>query len=540
MATVEELAAKNIRALTLDSNTPGLYSKVMWKNWFPVLAAILALVACGFDQSISWNLPNLPSFTDEITGVDPIQLATFQSLTDFAGMIAAIFMPFFYDFRGRKFAFFWGSIITIIFAVVSVVGTVFADKSAHVAWYYVGRFFTVLGIDLTAGCTWMYASEISHPAHRAFFGGLFGLAWGIGNLINNLVIFGMAFTPKNSWQWRIPTLLQAVFSVALLAMLPFLPESPRTLISKGKRDEAKKVVKEWVGCNVADDKFVEDQMAELDEAFANSVSTKSLFDVYNMKPLWATANSRRRVFYFILTNAGFTLLNWGASGGVFETLIYNLVGLGDPKVKTGINTATQVISLVSSYIACMYIEKWGRRRTYLVSYALSFVLGFFGVAAMEGFAATSSQTYAGLFIFSIFIGQIYASAIGPVKLLFESELLAYDYRAKGKALNDFTGKPANIVMNYIQGAVFAAVSFRSFWIAQGYNLFLLVVYYFIMPETKGRTLEEVDEVFDYPSPFHTLIKPQDGPNYVKHSLEVLKSADLLKAGSKDVETLLKE
>ncbi|KAJ1545347.1 hypothetical protein HK096_006503, partial [Nowakowskiella sp. JEL0078] len=58
------------------------------------------------------------------------------------------------------------------------------------------------------------------------------------------------------------------------------------------------------------------------------------------------------------------------------------------------------------------------------------------------------------------IAQIYNAPIGPVKAVFESELLAYDYRAKGKALGDFTGKPANVIMNYIQGAVFLAVSYR--------------------------------------------------------------------------------
>ncbi|KAJ1556913.1 hypothetical protein HK096_010158, partial [Nowakowskiella sp. JEL0078] len=402
MTSIDELASKSIRALTLDPNAPKLYSRPMWRNWFPVCVSILALVACGFDQSISWNLPNLKSFQRDIVGTNPIELATFQSLTEFSGMAASVLMPFWYDYRGRKFAFLWGSVLTVVSCVGGTIGIIVGDPSTHVAWYYSSRFLTVIGINLTAGCTVMYASEISHPAHRAFFGGLFGLAWSIGNLINNLVIFGMAFAPDDSWQWRIPTLLQAVFSMVILVLIPLMPESPRTLISKGKRAEAEKIVKEWVGCNVSDQKFVDDQMAELDIAFANSAPSDKVWQNYNFKPLWATANSRRRVFYAILTNAGITLLNWGATGGVFETLIYELVGLSDPKVKTGINTATSLLSIVSAYIACMYIEKWGRRRTYLVSYGLSFVLGFFGPIAMEGFAATRGSGYAGLFIFSIF------------------------------------------------------------------------------------------------------------------------------------------
>ncbi|KAJ3123674.1 hypothetical protein HK098_001706 [Nowakowskiella sp. JEL0407] len=506
----------------MDKNVPKLYSKAMWRNWFPVLAAILSLTACGYDQSISWNLPNLSSFTRDIVSKDPVALATFQSLTDFSGMIAAIFMPLMYDFRGRKFAFYWGSIISTISIIVSTIGTVFGSQEDRIYFYYIGRFITIIAIDVSAGCSFMYAAEISHPAHRAFFGGLFGLAWGLGSIINNLVIFMIAFAPDDAWQWRIPTLLQAVFSIALLIMTPFLPESPRTLFAKGDRAGAEKIIREWVGCNISDESFVANVMEELDEALKHCAPSSRVLDVYNMKPLWATANARRRVFLLLIKNAGLTLLSWGISGGVFETLIFEVIGLNDPKVKAGLTFGGAMVNMIWSFTVCGYLERWGRRRTVLVAYAASCVSFLLYPIAMEGYHATKGTAFVALFIANIFLYQICNSPMGPAHSVFESELLAYDYRAKGKALNDFTLKPANIAASYIQASFYKLIDFRSFWLAASFLFFVTIFYYVMMPETKGRTLEEVDEIFDHPSPIHTLFMRNDGPNYVQHSLMVLK------------------
>ncbi|KAJ1560972.1 hypothetical protein HK096_006488, partial [Nowakowskiella sp. JEL0078] len=498
----------------------------MWRNWFAVGAAMVALVGCGFDQSLSQILPNLNSFTRDIVGIDPIQLATFQAVTDFSGMIAALFMPFMYDLRGRKFAFRYGSLLGIVASYIGIAGTFIGSPRSRVAMYFCGRFFTSLGLSLAAGCSYMYASEVSHPAHRAFFGGVCGICYPIGNLLCNVVVFTMAYTPDTSWQWRIPTLISTIFPLILVCTVPFIPESPRTLIAKGRREKAAYVMKKWVLCNIAEKAYVDFQVAELDDAFKNAAPSAKIVDVYNMSPLWKTANSRRRVFYLIISNAGFLLLNWGpAAIGVFETLIFELIGLTDPKTKVGINMATSFLSIVCSYIVCSFLEAWGRRRTMLGSYSLLFIFGFIGIIAMEGFFATGSLFYVRLFVFSIFFNQVYTSPIGPAKALFESELLAYDYRAKGKALNDLTGKPANIIASFMQGYIFKKLTYHSFWVAQVYNLFLLGVFYFMMPETKGRTLEEVDEIFDHPSPYHTLFNPEDGPNFVQYSLQSLRATE---------------
>ncbi|KAJ3120634.1 hypothetical protein HK100_012709 [Physocladia obscura] len=524
----------NLRAESLDPNPPKLFSRALVKSWFAISIAMLSLIACGYDQTMSWDMPLLSSFTDDITPkVNPLALATFDSLTNYAGMMAAVFMPFSYDWKGRKFGFAIGNVFAFIGSCISVFGTLNLSQDVTTI-YYLGRFIAVLGIDIAAGCAYMYAAEVSHPAHRAFFTGLFGMGWSIGNFINNLIIFLVTFMDYSSWQWRIPTIMQAVFSVIILAALPFIPESPRTLVSKGRFEEAEKVIRDWTG--TSSEEFVKAQMVELRESFKDAAKSDTILETYNMRPLWATTNSQRRIFLLIFTNSIINMLNLGATSGVFGTLIYDAIGLGSDRQKTALNLGNNAFACIASFFMSMYIEQWGRRRTYIIAYTISFFLGFLGAIAMEGYRDTSGIGYSYLYIASIFIGTLYSAPIGPVQVIFQTELLSYNFRAKGKALNDFVNKPANVALTYFQSFVYSAIDTRSFWVAQGYTLLFLGWNWFTMPETKGRTLEEVDDIFDHPSPMYTewINRKSGQTNYVKYSLEVLKSkaegnSDALKA-----------
>ncbi|KAJ3196713.1 hypothetical protein HDU82_001683 [Entophlyctis luteolus] len=396
---------------------------------------------------MSWDIPLLTSFTDDIVPKNALDLATFDSLTNYAGMMAAVFMPVCYDWKGRKFGFLVGNLIALIGSAISVFGSLDTTSDNTATLYYAGRFFAVLGIDLAAGCSWM-----------------------------------------------------------------------------GKDSEAEEVVRKWVGCNNSSEEFVQEQMAELKETLEGAPKNETILETYNMSLLWSTKNAARRTFIFIATNAVLNLFNVGATGGIFSTLIYAQIGLGQDRQKTAVNLGNSFLAVIVGFYASSQLDVWGRRRTYLIGYGISFVLGFLGAIAMEGFRGTGEAGFSYLYIFSVFLGTVYSTPLGCVKLLFESELLAYSYRAKGKALSDFTLKPSNVVLTYIQSAVYTAIDTRSFWVAQGYIALFWIVHWFIMPETKNRTLEEVDELFDYPSPFYTqwFHRNSGEVSYVQHSLDLLK------------------
>ena len=74
--------------------------------------------------------------------------------------------------------------------------------------------------------------------------------------------------PTSEWQWRIPTVLMSVFSLFMMALYPFVPNSPRWLISKGRDEEAHAIFAKYHANGDMEDQLVQAEMLEIKETFA--------------------------------------------------------------------------------------------------------------------------------------------------------------------------------------------------------------------------------------------------------------------------------
>jgi len=83
----------------------------------------------------------------------------------------------------------------------------------------------------------LLVTELSHPKERARLGSIFNASWYVGAITVAGVTFG-TFSRPDTWSWRIPSLLQLLPSALQLTFIWWVPESPRWLISKGRREEA--------------------------------------------------------------------------------------------------------------------------------------------------------------------------------------------------------------------------------------------------------------------------------------------------------------
>lgn len=97
-----------------------------------------------------------------------------------------------------------------------------------------------------------------------------------------------------------------------------------------------------------------------------------------------------------------------------------------------------------------------------------------------------------------------------------TECLPTATRAKGTAVSTLASSGASVILQYASGPAFEKIGYRFYLVFVFWDLFEAVVIYFYFPETKGRTLEELEEVFAAPNP-------------VKKSLEKRSAATVLKA-----------
>ena len=107
----------------------------------------------------------------------------------------------------------------------------------------------------------------------------------------------------SSWSWRIPSILQGVAPIFLIAMLPFMPESPRWLLAKGRAEEAKRVLAEYHANGQLDDELV---LYEIEEIII-ALAMENRYAEVGWSILWSTSANRKKMG---ITISVFVLCLW--------------------------------------------------------------------------------------------------------------------------------------------------------------------------------------------------------------------------------------
>lgn len=158
----------------------------------------------------------LPSWKNTMNNPQGDRLGRLSAMYSIGSIASLPVVPFLSDRFGRKIPITVGCIIMVIAAAV--------QASAMGQPQYEGaRFFMGFGNSLAQLSCPMLITEIAHPQHRARITTVYNCLWNLGALICGWLAFGTFHIP-NSWSWRLPTLIQGVFSVIQLTFIWWIPE----------------------------------------------------------------------------------------------------------------------------------------------------------------------------------------------------------------------------------------------------------------------------------------------------------------------------
>ena len=112
-------------------------------------------------------------------------------------------------------------------------------------------------------------------------------------------------------------------------------------------------------------------------------------------------------------------------------------------------------------------------------------------------------TIAFIFLF----GAVYSIGITPLQALYPVEVLSYEQRAKGMAHSGFWVNSALVLNQWAVGMALAKIGWKTFIVWTTWCAVQTAIFYFLMPETRRRTLEELDKIFEAKSPVKESLKP---------------------------------
>ncbi|KAH8926299.1 general substrate transporter [Atractiella rhizophila] len=387
-------------------------------------------------------------------------------------------------------------------ALLWVLGSVLQCAAQNIPMLVAGRVIGGLAIGIESAIVPIYQAEITKPAIRGRIVSLqqWAITWGI--LLQYFTQFGCSYIDGEA-SFRIPWGLQLIPALVLFFGMFYFPESPRWLMDHGREDEALKILADVHGGGDIQNGLVQLEFAEIKQQidFDRTQSARSYLDL--LKP---------GVFRRVLL--GCSLQAWSQLTGMnimmyYITLVFRSAGITGRHGNLVASSIQYVLNVVFTVPAIIYIDRWGRRPMLVIGAAfMAFWLflvgglqGGFGskVIDTDGSALWLIEGHSsvtnGIIACSYLFVCSFAITWGPCSWTYPSEIFPMRVRAKAVSLSTASNWAFNFALAYAVPPALDHIFYRTYFIFGGFCAAAGIHVFFCFPETKGRTLEEMEEVF---------------------------------------------
>lgn len=404
---------------------PQKFTKRMFQLYAICALAFLGSTMGGYDGSLMGNLIAMKPFKEQFGAhILGVQAGIIMSMYSIGSVCGLPFIGPLTDTWGRKVGMAIGCVFIII-------GTIVQGVSHHLPQFLAGRFLIGFGGIITNCACPSYVVEFAHPAYRGVIAGTYNTFYYVGAILAAAVLRACVTYTTNA-AWLIPTWLQMLFSCMLLLGSIFFPESPRWLYVHGKVDKCRETLIKYHGNGNPDSLYVKLEMREFAEQLELNGADKRWWDYR------ALFNSRAAIYRAILCAVAVSFLSQltGQSGvSYFLPAMLKTSGITDPATVLDINLGITLASAVAAWIGASQMDRFGRRKMLITCCAVLSLLWAGMVGGTGGYHIYGSLPAAAVSITFIFlIGITFSAAYTPLQALYPVEVLAFDQRAKGMAL----------------------------------------------------------------------------------------------------------
>ena len=465
--------------------------KIYRKGAFWSMFISLSIIMRAYDIEISGNFYALPAFQQHfgfpVAGHGyqvPARWQVAISMGSLVGQVVGAYLVTFpMEKYGRKKTFAVCLVLTTILTFMQFFASSIGVLTASM--YLSG---IVWGSYCVIATT--YASEVLPLRLRGFLTGYINLCYVMGQFIQTGVTRGF-ISRTDKWAYKIPFAIQWVWPVILLSGLWFAPESPWWLIRQNKTDEAEKSLKKLSH---------KDEKINTRETLAMMIKTDLLEHETEVGTTYADCwkgTNRRRMEICILL---FVIQNFSGNPVGFATYFFEQVGL-DSKQAFDMGVGLNGMGFVGTLCSAIPLIYFGRRPCYIAGLACMVTILF--IVAIISCAPNyyTNQSYkwaqATLLIILQFIWQM---TLGPLTYVVVCETPSTKLRSKTIALatiiDAITGLATSAVGPYLLNPGAANAGGKMEFLYGGISVFSLTWCIFRLPETKGRTYEELDIMFE--------------------------------------------
>ncbi|KAJ5293674.1 hypothetical protein N7508_008495 [Penicillium antarcticum] len=440
----------------------------------------------GYDSGIITSTIGQTQFIKYFS--NPSDTVTGGIVSAFQGgaILGTIINIFTGDRLGRKWSVFTG-------ACISCFGCALQAGAVNMTMLIIGRFIAGTAVGMLTSVIPMYAGEIAESSSRGMMSGLLQwmLSWGF--LVAQWLGYGCSFN-ETQFQWRFPLAFQCVPGLALISGVLFLNESPRWLMEKDRHEEALAALQNLHGDGTPEKaEYIELEFQEIRETIAaERAQTKVSWTTILRKPSW-----RRRLILGCAVQAfgplsGINVINY------YGTRIYSSLGI-DTQTSLMIIGISGALSIVYCTGGLWALERVGRIKPLIFS-AAGMAAALVCNAAMSQHFNEDNTNQLRAMVAMNFVFSFFYTFVGIISWVYPAEIFPVDVRNQGNSITTFTNWTINLVFAQFSPNALSTIGFRYFYVFFVFNLVAMLSYIFFFPETKGKTLEQMDILFGDEAP----------------------------------------
>jgi len=449
--------------------------KVTRSTYIFVMCAALNSCNLGYDIGVNTGAGKL---LEESLGLSKYELEIFMGSLNLFAATGAICASTISDRFGRRGAF-------LVAAIGFIFGTLVQCFATSYATLMLGRVFVGLGVGFGLAIDPIYISEVSPAEHRGRLVTWSEIATNVG------IVFGFSsglifYDVDANVAWRLMFSMGIILpSLLIFFVIKVMPESPRWLISKGRDEEAKVVLQTIYPASSDIDLLVKDikNAIKREMAAENAVGWDMI--------LFPTPSYRRMLLVGVGSAIAQQLVGIDAIQYFLDYILAE-AGVEEGRGRIGILVGLGVLKLVVIVFAGRAFDKNGRRPLMFLS-LFGLTVAVFILAATFLFEDLSASM--GIIGLASYL-SFFSLGMGPGAWLIPAEVFSTTIRAKAMSVATFMNRATGTIVTSSFFTLARLLTYSGFFILLGFiNIGIMLFFYFMLPETKGRSLEDMSMYF---------------------------------------------
>ncbi|XP_058763289.1 polyol transporter 5-like [Vicia villosa] len=463
-------------------------SKVHHLNKYALAGAILAStnsILLGYDIGV---MSGAVIFIREDFKISSIQVEILVGCLNVCSLIGSLASGKTSDMIGRRYTI-------MIAAATFFIGALVMGLAPSYTFLMVGRVIAGIGVGYSLMISPVYVAELSPDLTRGFLTSLPEVFISFGILLGYVSNYALSSLPVGL-NWRIMLGLAALPAVFVALGVLAMPESPRWLIMKGRYEEAKQVL-----IRTSESKGeAEYRFSEISQAAINSKTFST-----SRQGVWKELliSPSRPVLRILIAAIGVNFF-MQASGNdaviYYSPQVFREAGIQGEKQLFGVTIIMGIAKTCFVFVSALVLDKFGRRPMLLLG-SLGMAVSLFGLGLGCTFLQNSDEKPAwaiSLCVIAVCATvSFFSIGLGPTTWVYSSEIFPMRLRAQGTSLAISVNRLVSGIVSMSFLSISEEITFGGmFFVLGGIMVVATIFFYYFLPETNGKSLEEIEALFE--------------------------------------------